>query len=64
MKDMVKKGRHVRPLNAGKPRTLTDEQVRDIRQSSLSGRALARMHNTSKTTVDRIKHGKLYKDVT
>jgi hypothetical protein len=64
MDDMIKKGRHVRSPNAGKLRKLTDDQVREIRNSDLSGRKLSKMYDVATATISSIKTNKLYKDVT
>jgi hypothetical protein len=64
MKDMVKKGRHVRPASAGKPRKLSNEQALEIRHSTLSSRVLSKMYNINRCTILRIKNGTFYKDIT
>jgi hypothetical protein len=44
-------------------RKLTDEQVREIRSSSITGTALASRYGVTKTTIYKIKNGVSYRCV-
>ena len=59
--DMMNKGRYRN--GSEKRRTLTDDQVRDIRSSSLTGVALSKLYNISTSKICLIKQRKRYKYV-
>lgn len=56
MKDMTEKGRHGM-------RKLTDDQVREIRASSLTQVELARKYGVAQTKISYVKNRKTYKHV-
>lgn len=57
MRDMSERGR------AGRPRGLTDEQVRDIRSMKRTGAALAKDLGVSQATISLIRTRRTYTDV-
>lgn len=61
--DMVRKGRNHTPPTAGEQHgeaKLTDDAVREIRRSSLTGRALAAQFGVSESAISLVRRGKAW----
>ena len=54
---------HAERGHIGRPRKFTDEQVREIRDSPLSGGEMARRLGCDQSTISLIRNRKTYTDV-
>lgn len=64
MQDMSKKGRQRTPLGIDHPQTyLSEQQVREIKQSKVSLKELSIKYNTTMATISNIRRGKTWKHI-
>lgn len=63
MHDMISRGRQFKGQRIGKPKKLTEPQVREIRAAEGSHAAIAKRYGVCPQTVSDIKHRKLWKHV-